>query len=232
MATNKRISFSAIHKQLAQKFSTPNARSQDNLYSSTPRPPKPPIPPKPNYRSSLFQGQSETNQIPPPNAENINTRPKPIIPPKLRNRLSLFKGKSEIDQGPVPNAENNSYTTAEEPSIPPDEEKIEVFHDLTSNIENCKNQDEEAQKPQKPWYFHFHRFFVFLLLPLRMCVLYYLDILSDIMQSIGLYMNCHVRYFSVSLSIIVSSYLITALHVKFSLKYSWCESIFFPWQFE
>ena len=84
----------------------------------------------------------------------------------------------------------------------------------------------------KPWYTKFKRLFIFLLVPLRMCVLYYMDIMSDVMQSIGLYMNCHPNYFSVSLAIMVSSYMITTLYVKIMLGYDWCKAIFFPWRFE
>ena len=84
----------------------------------------------------------------------------------------------------------------------------------------------------KPWYTKFKRLFIFLLVPLRMCVLYYMDIMSDVMQSIGLYMNCHPNYFSGSLAIMVSSYMITTLYVKIMLGYDWCKSMFYPWQFE
>ena len=201
--------FVAIHQQLAQKLKTPKTETSENLYSTTPRSSKPPVPPKPKTRgASLFKRKSVKNQIPPSNAENIYTRPKPPVPPKPKYRLSLFGRKSETNE-------------------PPNTE-IEGIQVLASNTENCQNQDEVVPKPQKPWYFHFHRFFIFLFVPLRMCVLYYLDILSDIMQSIGLYENCHEKYFSVSMSIIVSSYMITVLYVKFMfVELSWCESIFY-----
>ena len=187
MATNNRISFSAIHKQLAEKFSTPNARSQEeNVYSPKPRPPRPPIHPKLKNRLSLFKGKSEANQIPPPDAENIDTIPKPLVPPKPKHL------HNEVP--PAPNIED--------PEIQP----------IVS---------------LQPWYFKFKKYIIFLLVPLRMCLLYYMDILSDIMQSIGLYMNCHPRYFSVSISIVFTSYLITVLYVRLVLRCSWSRSIFY-----
>ena len=104
-----------------------------------------------------------------------------------------------------------------------DKEEGEVAQALDAN------QDKVAPRP---WYRKFKRLFIFLLVPLRMCVLYYMDIMSDVLQSIGLYMNCHKNYFSVSLAIMLSSYMITTFYVKIMLGYSWCKAIFYPWKFE
>ena len=44
---------------------------------------------------------------------------------------------------------------------------------------------------------------------------YYADLISDSLMAIDLYQNCHYRYLSFCLSIIVVSYLTTALFLKF-----------------
>ena len=142
---------------------------------------------------------------------------------------STTRGKDRKIEAPTQIAESheNHYETL------PIHQPIRIMDEEDSvtapNAGNPENQDEVV--PDQ-WHIPFKRLFIFLLVPLRMCVLYYMDILSDILQSIGLYMNCHVKYFSVSASIIVSSYMLTALYVRFSLGYKWSTSIFFPWRFE
>ena len=148
--------------------------------------------------------------------------------PKLTN-----EGKDGKIQAPTHIAESheNHYEIIpghQPPRILDEEDSVTILSP-PSNAENPENQDKVV--PDQ-WHIPFKRLFIFLLVPLRMCVLYYMDILSDILQSIGLYMNCHVKYFTVSASIIVSSYMITALYVRFSLGYKWSTSIFFPWRFE
>ena len=75
----------------------------------------------------------------------------------------------------------------------------------------------------------FWNFLLFLAFPIRMVVLYYSDILSDLFQTVNFYNNCHIRYFSVSLGIIISSYIITAVFVKLTSKWSWLQSLCFHW---
>ena len=58
-------------------------------------------------------------------------------------------------------------------------------------------------------------------------VLYYGDILSDMINMITLYQNCHFKYFGLSFTILVVSYFTTALYVKFNLNESWRRAVFY-----
>ena len=60
--------------------------------------------------------------------------------------------------------------------------------------------------------------------------LYYSDVLSDLFQTISFYNNCHFRYFGVSITIIVTSYIITAVFVKLTTKWTWTQAFKFPWK--
>ena len=145
-----------------------------------------------------------------------------------------FADKGKVIQNFSANSENHE-TQDEAPPKPwhnyfkLDEEESELIQVLPTISENGECQDEV---PQKTWYTNIKRYFIFLLVLLQMSGLHDMAILSDIMQGLGLYMNCHVKYFTLSLSIIVSSYLITIIYVRFSFECSWCQSIFFPLQFE
>ena len=145
-----------------------------------------------------------------------------------------FADEGKVIQKFSANVENHE-TQDEAPSKPwhndfkLDEEESELIQVLPTISENGECQDEV---PQKTWYTNIKRYFIFLLVLLQMSGLHDMAILSDIMQGLGLYMNCHVKYFTLSLSIIVSSYLITIIYVRFSFECSWCQSIFFPLQFE
>ena len=75
-------------------------------------------------------------------------------------------------------------------------------------------------------------FALFVWIPIRMCGLYYADVLSDILQMFGLYNNCHVDYFLISLGIIASSYIITVVYIKFAENLKWSKAFFYPWIFE
>ena len=67
---------------------------------------------------------------------------------------------------------------------------------------------------------------------LKMFGLYYADVLSDILQTVSLYNNCHRMICAVSVGIITSSYAITALCIKFTKNWKWSSAVFFPWVFE
>ena len=58
-------------------------------------------------------------------------------------------------------------------------------------------------------------------------VLYYGDLLSDIINMITLYQNCHYKYFVLSITILVVSYFTTALYLKFNLNESWRRAVFY-----
>ena len=199
---------------------TPNAEICENYYTTIPSEPQisPKAKKKIKWQGRKFEASTQNVEI-------------------------LDKGKSKTIQPQSPNVEirENLYTTTPRPSISPKPLipplpsrplilpkplNVDKTKSETTNTENQDNQ-EAAPKPQKSWLSSFKRFSIFLVVPVRMCVLYYMDILSDILQSFGLYMNCHDKFFLVSISIIVSSYMVTVLYVRFVLKCSWCEAIFY-----
>ena len=58
-------------------------------------------------------------------------------------------------------------------------------------------------------------------------VLYYGDLLSDIINMITLHQNCHYKYFVLSLAILVLSYLTTVLYLRFNLNETWRRAVFY-----
>ena len=58
--------------------------------------------------------------------------------------------------------------------------------------------------------------------------LYYFDIIADVIFAYDLAANCHWKYLSTSLSILVLSYACTVLFLKFRLALSWKRSVFYP----
>ena len=56
-------------------------------------------------------------------------------------------------------------------------------------------------------------------------VLYYGDLLSDIINMITLHQNCHYKYLVLSLAILVVSYLTTVLYLRFNLNETWRRAI-------
>ena len=72
----------------------------------------------------------------------------------------------------------------------------------------------------------------FILAPFKSCGLYYADILSDLLQTVSLYNNCHYDFFHISLTIITSSYLITVVYIKNRTNQTWTTCFFYPWSFE
>ena len=75
-------------------------------------------------------------------------------------------------------------------------------------------------------------FLAFMWVPIRICGLYYADVLSDIFQMFGLYNNCHTNFFLISLGIVVSSYIVTVFYIKYSTNRKWSKAFFYPWIFE
>ena len=67
---------------------------------------------------------------------------------------------------------------------------------------------------------------------MKMFGLYYADVLSDILQTVSLYNNCHKMICAISVGIITSSYVITSLCIKFTKNLKWSSALFFPWVFE
>ena len=55
-----------------------------------------------------------------------------------------------------------------------------------------------------------------------------MDLLSDIVQTISLYKNCHNDLCGGSIAIVISSYVTTALYVKFEQNSSWFEAFSYP----
>ena len=194
---------------------TPNAEICENYYTTIPSEPQ--ISPK---AKKINKWEGRKFQVSTPNVEILDNQndnieicenlytatPRPSISPK-----TLIP--------PIPPLPSR-------PLILPKPLNVDKKKSEATNTENQENQG-VAPKPQKSWLSSFKRFSIFLVVPVRMCVLYYMDILSDILQSFGLYMNCHDKFFLVSISIIVSSYMVTVLYVKFVLKCSWCEAIFY-----
>ena len=56
-------------------------------------------------------------------------------------------------------------------------------------------------------------------------VLYYGDLLSDVINLITLYRNCHFKYFGLSFVILVVSYFTTVLYLRFNLNETWRRAI-------
>ena len=75
-------------------------------------------------------------------------------------------------------------------------------------------------------------FVFFLLIPIKMFGLYYADILSDILQTVSLYNNCHSSICALSVGIILLSYVITTVYIKFTENLRWSKAFLYPWLFE
>ena len=73
---------------------------------------------------------------------------------------------------------------------------------------------------------------LFILIPIRMCGIYYCDVLSDILQMLSLYNNCHIDFFITSLLILVTSHMITVVYVKVHSNLTRTSALFYPWIFE
>ena len=54
-------------------------------------------------------------------------------------------------------------------------------------------------------------FLLIIIIPIRMCALYYMDIFSDVFQTMTLFINCHSEYAAYSIAIMISSFLTTAI---------------------
>ena len=72
----------------------------------------------------------------------------------------------------------------------------------------------------------------FILAPFKSCGLYYADILSDILQTVSLYNNCHSTICALSVGIILLSYVITAVYIKFTENLMFSKAFLYPWRFE
>ena len=67
-----------------------------------------------------------------------------------------------------------------------------------------------------------------LLGPILAFVLFYSDILTDFSNTIADFCNCNYLYGTVSLAIMLSSYMTTVIYLKFALKESLCSSLSYP----
>ena len=67
--------------------------------------------------------------------------------------------------------------------------------------------------------------------PFRMYGLYKLDLILDILQTSNLYNNCHDTYGSISLGIIVFSYVTTVLVMRYDMKKDWKFAIAYPFHY-
>ena len=191
---------------------TPNAEICENYYTTIPSEPQ--ISPK---AKKINKWEGRKFQVSTPNVEILDNQNDNI---EICENLYTATPRPSISPKPL------IPPLPSRPLILPKPLNVDKTKSETTNTENQDNQ-EVAPKPQKSWLSSFKRFSIFLVVPVRMCVLYYMDILSDILQSFGLYMNCHDKFFLVSISIIVSSYMVTVLYVRFVLKCSWCEAIFY-----
>ena len=77
------------------------------------------------------------------------------------------------------------------------------------------------------WYIK--TFALFLLIPIRMFALYYMDILSDVAQTFTLFNNCHGDYGAISFAIIASSYLFSSIYIKLVDNLKWFQSFMHPY---
>ena len=216
---------------------TPNPEICENYYTTIPEPQIPPLPKKiSKWGGRIIQAST-------PSVEILHNQNEASTKTWL-----IDKGKSGIFQPSAPNAElsGNYYSTSPIPSqlpkpkckenteilenqkkeLPLDGGESKLIQASAAEIHETPDEPHLDPKPN-PYCLSLKKYFIFFLVPFRMCVLYYMDILSDIMQSIGLFNNCHVKFFSVSLSIILSSYMITVLYVRFVLRCSWSKSIFY-----
>ena len=63
-------------------------------------------------------------------------------------------------------------------------------------------------------------------------LLYHFDILSDVLQMHTLKENCHYAFFGCSIAILVVSFMVTAVYVKYHFNVSWFEAISYMRKFE
>lgn len=93
-------------------------------------------------------------------------------------------------------------------------------------------KDQSQHEPSFSWKRLFkwiwHAFLI-LVVPIRICGLYYADIISDILQSINLRYNCHYDLFGLSLGIVVTSYVTTTIYLKFQENLEWSRAIKYPY---
>ena len=97
---------------------------------------------------------------------------------------------------------------------------------------NDKEKSKSSQKSTSNYCKQLWRLLIFLAIPIRIFTLYYMDILSDVMQAASYYSNCHFESFVALASILASSYFITAIYIKIILGMSWSKAIWYPWVFE
>ena len=64
--------------------------------------------------------------------------------------------------------------------------------------------------------------------PIRIYGFYHYDVATDLLQTGTLFSNCHYKYGIASIFLIVISYIITTLHLRFYLRVRWSKAIFYP----
>ena len=93
-------------------------------------------------------------------------------------------------------------------------------------------EDSINQPPKKNTCCFILQIVLFIVIPIRMCGIYYCDVLSDILQMLSLYNNCHLDFFITSVLILVSSHMITVIYVKVHSNLTRTSALFYPWIFE
>ena len=61
--------------------------------------------------------------------------------------------------------------------------------------------------------------------------LYYSDLITDILMTINLYRNCHIKYFITSMVILPVHYFTTVLFLKFRTKNDWKTAFNYPYYY-
>ena len=61
--------------------------------------------------------------------------------------------------------------------------------------------------------------------------LYYSDLITDILMTINLYRNCHIKYFITSMVILPVHYFTTVLFLKFRTKTDWTAAFIYPYHY-
>ena len=64
--------------------------------------------------------------------------------------------------------------------------------------------------------------------PLQTYLAYYYDLINDLLQAYTLYDNCHPKYVTTSLILIVMSYIVTVFHLMFLLDKRFIEAMKYP----
>ena len=65
--------------------------------------------------------------------------------------------------------------------------------------------------------------------PIRVYGAYFYDVITDTLQAITLFLNCHLKYGLASIALIVISYITTVIHLICSLNINPLDAVCYPY---